>query len=62
MFLLEAAADVNKQDKYGDTALMNTARYGRHECIDALLHADVDVNKQNETVFRRKTAVYIQTP
>ena len=45
--LIEAGADVDKQDKLGDTALIYSAGYNQGKCIDILLQKGADVNKQN---------------
>ena len=42
--LLEAGADVNAKDEWGDTALMATAGYGNVEAAKLLIRSGADVN------------------
>ena len=45
---IKSGADVNKQNKDGQTALMLAARGGHDKCVDLLIQAGADVNKQNK--------------
>ena len=45
--LVQAKADVNKQNEYGETALMKAAEKGDLKCIEFLTQADADVNELN---------------
>ena len=46
--LLDAGADVNAEDKYGQTALTYAVRPYSHDCVNTLLAAGADVNKKNK--------------
>ena len=45
--LIQAGADVNLTDLYGETALMFAAVNNNDDCIDVLIQAGADVNKRN---------------
>ena len=45
--LIDAKADVDKQDKYGYTALILASRYGHLEIVNNFIGAKADVDKQN---------------
>ena len=49
--LIEAGADVNSSDIYGDTPLMLAAKKGNSRCIHTLLKEGANVNKQNHGGF-----------
>ena len=42
--LIEAGADVNSMDKYGQTALIHAAGFGKVDCVKELLAYGADVN------------------
>ena len=46
--LIEAGADVNVQDEYGYTALMNASKKGHLEIVEKLLDAGADVNVKSD--------------
>jgi ankyrin repeat protein len=46
--LIEAGADINIQDRYGDTALILASMYGSKEIVKLLLKANANVNIQND--------------
>ena len=45
--LIEAGADVNLTDRYGESPLMFAAANNNDRCIDILIQAGADVNKRN---------------
>ncbi len=50
--LLSQKLDANTQDRDGDTALHDAARFGHAECVDVLVAAGADKsikNKKGET-------------
>ena len=56
--LLEAGADVNSTDIYGNTPIIESATFFREECLMLLLKAGADVNitnKRGETPLLRAT-------
>ena len=42
--LIQAGADVNKVDKYGDTILMSTAASGSTKLVSMMLHGGAKIN------------------
>ncbi|KKY27666.1 putative ankyrin repeat protein [Phaeomoniella chlamydospora] len=46
--LINAGADVRLRDRNGDTALHLACKYGRINCVHALLHARSDLNAVND--------------
>ena len=57
--LIERRADINQQDRYGDTALMRAARNGHVGMVRLLLQAGADPrlkNKWGETALERAKA------
>jgi ankyrin repeat protein len=46
--LIDAGADVNAQDQFGNTPLMYAAFKGNNQLIDILLHAGADINATRE--------------
>ena len=47
--LIQAGADVNLTDRYGETALMFAAANNNDHCIDMLIQAGADVKKRSST-------------
>ena len=47
MLLLEAGANVNKADRYGNTALRIAAQAHHFHCMEQFIEAGADVNKTN---------------
>ena len=46
--LLQAGADVNTQDSFGNTALLYAAKHGCTKCVNMLIKAGADLNIKNE--------------
>ena len=46
--LLKQGVDINKQNSYGDTALIASARYGYVGIVDLLIEHGADVNRKND--------------
>ena len=46
--LIAAGADINKEDKDGDTALYSAANQGHIECLKELIAAGADINKEDK--------------
>lgn len=57
-YLIQAGADINATDKYGQTVLHQTARYEHWEFVELLVEKGADVNAKNiddETVLHHAT-------
>jgi ankyrin repeat protein len=55
--IIKSGADVNKQTKWGETALMHAARYGKEDAVKVLLDNKADPNIQ--TSEGRNTALIL---
>ena len=47
LLLHKGCIDVNSADSYGNTPLINAAKYCHHDCLTSLLQAGADVNRTN---------------
>ncbi|ETT01047.1 MULTISPECIES: ankyrin repeat domain-containing protein [Providencia] len=48
---LEKGVDINSTNRQGRTAIVNASLNQHYECVDFLIHAGADINKQDQTCF-----------